>query len=158
LGPIEIGLGGNINVAVDRYGKVYGGLAGDISAGIPGLPSGSIALGWLNQNGLTGDRWIPKPDELQRFIGGLGGGIAGYAVIGGGLAYNYELPEVFSKTLGGEVGIAIPTVGWTFIEGMLRITQVPGLEWDWVDKYPIEHGYGPMDIRMVDDRPVDCGC
>jgi hypothetical protein len=159
VGPIEIGLAGNLNVAVDRYGNVYGGFAGDISAGIPGvLPSGGIALGWLNQNGLTGDRWIPSPTELQGFIEGWGGGIAGYAVIGGGVAYNYELPELFSKTLGGEIGIAIPTAGWTFVGRMWRATQKSQLEWDWVDIYPIEHGYGRQDIRMVDDRPVDCGC
>jgi hypothetical protein len=70
----------------------------------------------------------------------------------------HERPELFSKTLAGEVGIAIPTAGWTFLGRMWWISQKSWLEWDWVDTYPIEHGYGLMDIRMVDDRPVDCDC
>jgi RHS repeat-associated protein len=149
-------LGVNINVVVDRYGNIYGGLGAEV--GDPGLDL-EVALGWLNQYPLTPEKWIPELDDLQGFIEGWGGGVAGYAVIGGGIAYNYDFPRgLFSEALGGEAGIAIPTVGWSFLEYMFWVTQVPGLEWDWVDRYPIEHGYGRQDIRMVDDRPVDCGC
>lgn len=85
--------------------------------------------------------------------------MAGYAIIGGALAYNYDFPRgLFSEAIAGEAGIAIPTFGWTFVARVWRISQVSWLEWDWVDKYPVQHGYGRQDIRIVDDRPVDCGC
>ena len=156
-----LGIGGNFQGVIDRFGNVYVGLSGDIGVGVPGVPSGGIAMGWLAQNRLVGDSWIPTSAELGDFIEGWGGGVAGSLGFGGGIAYNYsdDFPrKMFSQTIAGEYGVILPTFEWNFAGYMWWITQKSWLEWDWVDRYPIQHGYGRESIRMVDDSSMDCGC
>jgi RHS repeat-associated protein len=158
---VILGIGPNVQVFIDRFGNIYFGLAGEVGVGIPGLPSGGLALGWLHQTRIPADSRIPGPTELRGFIEGWGGGVAGYLLIGGSMGYNYSdrFPlEVFEQAIAFEEGIALPTFGWSFVGHTWWLGQKPWLEWDWVDTYPIRHGYGRQDIRLVDDRPADCGC
>jgi len=156
-----LGIGPNVQVFIDRFGNIYFGLAGEVGIGIPGLPSGGIALGWIHQTRIPADSWIPNSTELREFIEGWGGGAAASLIIGGGMAYNYseKLPlEIIQQTIALEEGIALPGLGWSFAGYTWWIDQRSCLEWDWVDRYPIQHGYGRQDIRTTDDESVDCGC
>ena len=68
----------------------------------------------------------------------------------------------FKEAIGGEyVFNLIPGAGaglnFEYIV-QVPIGPIPWLEWDSVDRYPMQHGYGRQDIRLVDDKPADCGC
>ena len=162
-GLIIVGVGGEFNLVVDRYGYVYVGLSGNAGVGLPLPFSASVVLGWINQHGLlSGDRWIPGQGELSDLIEGFGAGASANLLVGvgGSVSIADDFPRhLFKEAVGGEYLFSLPGAEVNF-EGMI---QLPGgaisrMEWDSVDRHPIEHGFGRQNIRMVDDRPVDCGC
>jgi RHS repeat-associated protein len=157
-GGFSPGVGANFVATVDRYGHAYIGLAGEVGWGIPAIPSVHVGIGWIKQRPFTGDSWIPEKSDLRDFIAGFGGGATIVMGLGGSAAYNYD--DSFPEFIATEVLIGTPTYSWSFVGGMLQMPfgNIDQLAWDWIDTYPIRHGYGRQDINMVDDGPVDCDC